>query len=582
MTATALGQAPGPHETTRSFCDRELRWLALAVAAFVAFVALLPFLRLVLEAITRGGSLDLSGALRALSHPHVWQASLNTLEIGLASSVIALTLGATFAITLAIADVPAKRVLVLVFIWSLMIAPQVAALAFKTLLGPASPLLGAIGLAPPAGTPNPVVGKLGIIAVLGLHHAPLAAITLAPALARIPASVIDAARVDGAGPASVVLRIIVPLAAPALVAASLIVLLAGIGNFGIPALLGIPAGVLTLPTLIYRQLSSFGPSVIADTATLSLMTGSLAIVVALAATAAIGRVRTHVSSDATMQPFLELGRARGPIAVALWLLIAVSAIIPFLSLVATSLVPAYGMRLGFATLTFEAYQEVLARQKLTYRALRNSGLLAGAAAVLLAFAAVFVAYVIERRPRRWMPLLETTLELPYVLPGVVLAIACILLFLKPLPLIGISIYATPAIILFAYLARFLPVALKPVRATLANLARDCEEAAAVDGARLWQRLVRVVGPSVLPSVLAGGLLVFLLAFNELTVSALLWSAGTETLGVALLSLEDAGLATEAAALAVVTALIVAGLLIILDRLSRVLPRGTLPWDTLGR
>ena len=55
-------------------------------------------------------------------------------------------------------------------------------------------------------------------------------------------------------------------------------------------------------------------------------------------------------------------------------------------------------------------------------------------------------------------------------------------------------------------------------------------------------------------------MVFLLAFNELTISALLWSAGTETLGVALLNLEDAGLGSESAALAVVATSVVAAIM----------------------
>ena len=178
-------------------------------------------------------------------------------------------------------------------------------------------------------------------------------------------------------------------------------------------------------------------------------------------------------------------------------------------------------------------------------------------------------------------LLEAVIEIPYALPGVVLAIACILLFLRPLPLIGISIYATPFIIVFAYLARFLPLALKPPLAAMAVLARDQEEASALDGANAWQRLRHVIVPNLLPAAAAGGLLVFLLAFNELTVSALLWTAGTETLGVALFSLEDAGLGGEAAAIGVSTTVVVAIVMVVLDRLRGRLPSGVLPWVLLA-
>ena len=232
-------------------------------------------------------------------------------------------------------------------------------------------------------------------------------------------------------------------------------------------------------------------------------------------------------------------------------------------------------------MTFDKFVEVLQRQSVTVRAFRNSFLFAGSAALILSFLAIALAYTLERKAGKFRRVLEAILEIPYALPGVVLAIACILLFLRPLPLIGVSIYATPFIIVFAYLARFLPLALKPPLAAMAVLARDQEEAAALDGANAWQRLRHVIVPNLLPAAAAGALLVFLLAFNELTVSALLWTAGTETLGVALFSLEDAGLGGEAAAIGVSATVVVGIVMAALDRLRAQVPPGVLPWVMLA-
>ncbi len=69
------------------------------------------------------------------------------------------------------------------------------------------------------------------------------------------------------------------------------------------------------------------------------------------------------------------------------------------------------------------------------------------------------------------------------------------------------------------------MALKPTLAAMAQLSLDQEESAAVFGAGFRQRLRHVVIPMILPAAAAGGLMVFLTAFNELTVSALLWSQG---------------------------------------------------------
>ena len=189
-----------------------------------------------------------------------------------------------------------------------------------------------------------------------------------------------------------------------------------------------------------------------------------------------------------------------------------------------------------------------------------------------------MAYALRCFLPRLRPLAEMLFDLPNALPGIVLAVAAILVFLRPLPLLGVSLYGTPAIIVIAYLSRFFLFPLRSVLAALDQTDPGVEEAAALCGAGLAARLRHVIAPIVAPAATAGGLLVFLFAFNELTVSALLWSGGTETLGVVLLSLEEAGFASQAAALALCTAAVVLLLCLALQAASRVLPRGILPWD----
>ena len=143
--------------------------------------------------------------------------------------------------------------------------------------------------------------------------------------------------------------------------------------------------------------------------------------------------------------------------------------------------------------------------------------------------------------------------------------------------LGSSCASAAAIIVFAYLARFLPLAIKPVAAALAQLDPSVEEAASLCGAGTLARIRYIIVPAVAPAMTAGALLVFLIAFNELTVSALLWARGTETLGVVLFGLEAAGLATAASALAIAATAVVAVVMLGLDRLGKRLPEGALPW-----
>jgi iron(III) transport system permease protein len=555
-------------------------FLLLLILCVLVF-SVLPFARLVIIAVAPGWTWNPSAAFAAVASRSAMLATWNGIETAVTSAFGALFIGLAFALALALTDVRGKRVLAFLFVLSLLIAPQVAALAYKTLAGPASPLLNALGLAPPPGTPNPMLGRGGIILVLALHHAPLAAITLATGLRSIPASLIAAAQVDGGSPARITREIVLPLLRPQIAAAWLIVFVAAIGNFGIPALLGLPVNYTTLPTLIYRQFTSFGPSALADAAALSVLVAFLAGAGVVAAAFVLDHAPARREIELPMQAFWRLGRWRPLAETALWLLLAVGCALPFASLLATSLVPSYGMALSFQTITSAKFLEVLVHQDMTARALRNSLTFAALAASATAVLSVVLAYTLDRKAGKWRRPFEVLIEIPYALPGIALAIACILLFLKPLPVIGVSIYGTPFIILFAYLARFLPLALKAPLAAMSTLAHDQEEAAALDGANAWQRLCKIVLPSLLPAATAGALLVFLIAFNELTVSALLWSAGTETLGVALLSLEEAGFAGEAAAIGVTATLLVAAIMLVLDRFSGSLPEDVLPWIALA-
>lgn len=551
--------------------------LPALVLAIALLLGGLPFFRLAAAAFAPGWQFTPGAAFAEMASRAAVTAAWHTLETACLSALGALLVGGVVALALGVTDVRGKRPLAFAFVFSMMIAPQVAALAFLSLLAPNSPILSLLGLAPAPGTPNPLLGRGGIILVMALHHAPLVAITIWTGLRSIPQSLIEAAQMEGASHATITARIVVPVLRPQIVAAGLVAFVAGVGNFGIPALLGMPVNYLTLPTLIYRRLSSFGPSSLGETAALAVLVGAVAALGIVAGALVARRQRGKVEIERPLESFWQLGAARPFVAAGLWLLLALKLGLPLLALLSEALTPALGVALSWQTLTFDKFAEVLFRQAATMRAFRNSLLFAGTAAVILAFLAIAFAYALERRLGRLRRPVELLIELPYALPGVVLAIACILIFLKPLPLIGISIYGTPFIILFAYLARFLPLALKAPVAAMAQIEAHHEEAARLDGANLWQMLRFVVAPILAPAAAVSALMVFLVAFNELTVSALLWSSGTETLGVVLFSLKEAGLAGEAAAVAVSASAVILAAMLVLDLLGRHLPQNILPW-----
>lgn len=552
--------------------------LLAAFVVFLCLVSLLPMARLLWEGVAPGGEPQLALAAEVLSARSTWRATGNSLESALAGTLLSLLLGGTFALLVALTDVRAKAALVFCFLLPLMIPPQITALSWAQLFGPASPLLNTLGLAPPPGSPHPLYSPGGVMLLLGIQHAPLVFLSLRAGLRVLPREQVEAARAAGAGRWRVLFTVILPLMTPALVAGAALAFVSAIGNFGIPALLGIPAGYTVLPTLIYQRLASFGPSVISDVAVLSILVGLLAAAGLLLQSLVLGR-RDYRSFTAVSQLLsYRLERLRPLAEAAAWGVIVLILIVPLCALVATSLVTAYGVPLTAASVTLENYVEVLFRQSVTVRAFANSFFLAGAAALILVAVAGPLGYFLVWRRSPLLRALELVAELPYALPGVVLAIACILIFLRPLSLLGVGLYGTLWIILFAYLARFLTLALRPTVGAFHQLDRALEEAAQACGARFLRRLRDVVLPLVAPAAAAGGLLVFMTAFNELTVSALLWSGGNETLGVVVFNLDDGGATVLASAVAVLAVLAIVALMTLLQLLAPRLPAGVLPWE----
>jgi len=551
--------------------------LLAALGLYVLGLCLWPLLRLLALVFEGGlaGGLGLVGQVWASRAARV--ATLNTLDAALWATLLSVLLGGGMALLISLSDLRGRVALVFLLILPLLIPPQVSALAWMSLIGPQSPLWVLPGLDALRPSRNPLLGREGVILVMGIEHAPIVFLALRAGLRALPGDLIDAARAAGSHPLGAVWRVVLPLMWPPLAAGAALAFVSAIGNFGVPALLGIPGRFPVLSTLIYQRLSGFGPSALPDVAALALILAGIAAMGIALQTLALRRFAVSTDRTGGGHRGFALGRARGPVSVAVWALMTVIAILPLTALVAAALVPSVGVRLTADTVTLANLTHVVTELGVTRRAFANSLTLALLAATLTMAAAVPLAWLMARGSRL-ARVLNFAADAPYVLPGIVLSIAFILAFLPPLPLLGISLYNTLWILLLAYLARFFALALRPVVAALTQLDPALEEAARNAGARGMRRLFTIVLPMIAPAVGAGAILVFLGAFSELTVSALLWSRGNETLGVVIFSLYDEGRTTMAAAVSVWVLVVVLGLAGAVSLLARRLPEGVLPWQ----
>ncbi len=120
------------------------------------------------------------------------------------------------------------------------------------------------------------------------------------------------------------------------------------------------------------------------------------------------------------------------------------------------------------------------------------------------------------------------------MPGTALAFALVVIYLNwPGNLLGV--YGTPAILLIAYLARFVPIGVRNSQTTLAQIAPEIEEASRVFGGSELGTLMRITVPLMFATIIYTWILVFILTIPELSASVILRGFSTQTVATSLLS-----------------------------------------------
>lgn len=552
----------------------------LLVVTGATLICGLPLLLLFKTGLTDTTGLNVGPLLEALQNRSVKRALWHSIESSFLSALAATVLGTILALFIGLTNIRAKGLLVFLILLPMMIPPHVTAIAWIQALGPASPVLRWLGLAPELGSTHPLYSREGLVLLLTLQHSPLVFLLTRAALRSFPRELSDAARISGAGAFTMLRRITLPLLGPSLLAGFALAFVAALGNFGINALIGIPARYTTLPVLVWRRLASFGPDILPNVAVISVILAFVAFTAILLQSLLQRRMRASLIGLPQDPLAISLGRKRPCIEAVIWLLVASVLLLPAASLLATSLVRTYGLPLSLDTLTLENFVEVLWRQTVTLRAFANSTFVAAAAAVLIAGTSLLLGYFLSHRHRahrRWAEFALTQTEIAFAVPGLVMSIAFILAFIRPLPLVNVSLYGSLWIILLAYLSVFLAVGLKPVAAAFLQMDGSLEDAAKVSGAGFFRRITRVFAPLTAPSAASGAILVFLTAYNEVTVSALLWSTGNETIGTTIFNYEDGGYTTLAAAMSAVVVAATVLIMLAMNVLAKRVPAGTIPW-----
>lgn len=527
---------------------------ALFVIALVVLGVLVayPMLALVVTAFTHQGGPSLHHFARAFADARNIAALWNSLWISIAATVLATVLGSTLAWVVGRTDTPARGVLRSLFLIPFLIPPFIYAIAVQQLLGPVG-FVNRFWRDATGGILFDVNSAAGIVVVLALGAYPFVYLTMLTAFERVPAEIEEAARISGASKWEVIRSITLPVLMPTVGAGAVLAFVASVSNFGVPAILGFRRDIQVLTTRIYDEVTrGVDPDRLATAAALSLVLGLLGGVSILLQRSLAGRRKfTLVTGRGGGGTITTLGPVRLVTSGFGWAFVIVTSILPLVAILLTSFLRAPGVPLALESLSLRWYERLLLASPRIGQAAVNSLFLAFFAATITMVLGAVLAFLIERVRVPARSFIDWLATLPYSIPGTVVAIAMILAWLRPIPVLGFSIYNTIWILLVAYIARYLAFGLRGAMASLQQIGDTLEEAARVSGASRWQSVRDVLVPLLTPALRSSWILVFIPALQELTLSALLVGPRSQTLGYAVFNLQDGGLVNLAAALSVV-------------------------------
>jgi len=385
-------------------------------------------------------------------------------------------------------------------------------------------------------------------------------ILLTPVFRRLGASLEEAARVAGANTVAMLRRVTLPVLAPMILAVAVLSFIRGLQSFNTELLLGIPAGIYVYSTRIYdyirREPASYGEA----TALGSIFIVVLGALLFLYWRFLSGKRKfTVVTGQGYSVARVKLGKWRYVAMAGCIFYIAVMTLLPLIFLVIGSFMRRYGFFNISSPFTLAHWQSLLS-DPIFLVALKNSLLIATMTSVGGIFLYSAVAYLLVSRRMVAAPLLEGLCWLPHILPGILLGLGILWLFLAtPLRFI---FYGTVWGIAMALMLGDSPVTTQAFRAGFMQLGADLEEAARVTGASWWYTYRKILLPLLAPIAGAVGLMNFGGALTSISIPVLLYSHQSRPLAILLLEYSVTGELERGAALGLlITAIICAMMLI---------------------
>ena len=503
--------------------------LISAIVLFLLVFNVFPMCYLVFRSFCVENGFTLEAFRRIYTYPLNWNALRNTLITAGLSMVFGVMIAFPLAWLVGRTDMYGRRFFRTLFVMTYMVPPYVGAMAWLRLLNPRVGTLNVFiaGLFGLPENPFNIYSIGGLVWVLTTFYYPYAFITISRAMEKMDPSLEEASKISGASPMKTLMTITFPVMLPSVVAAGLLVFVSAASCYGIPSIIGAPGKIDTVTTRIIDYVYVGSKEGLTDATALAVSLMVTANIVLYVSTFVCGkRQYITVSGKSTRPNIIELGKWRLPITILVAIFAVVVVVIPFATVAMTSFTKNLCKPLSGSNFTMRYWNILLTRKGILDTA-KNSLISASAAATVGTFISCVMAWLLTRTKAKARHIPDFLITLGSGTPSVVIALALIMTMSGRF---GINIYNTLTIMVVAYTVKYLMMGMRTIVSAMSQIHPSLEEASLISGAK-WQQSFRdVTLPLIAPSVVAGWFLIFMPSFYELTMSTLLYSTDTKTIG----------------------------------------------------
>lgn len=538
---------------------------------FVGALIILPLGMLIFGSITTGspwkpGEFSLNNYVTMFTGVVFFSPLVNTIIFAGAKTALVLLLGLYLAFVVNRTNSPLKSWVNKLIIIPLITPAFLNSIAWIFLLNPRMGVLNTLlqsvlGLKSP---PLNIYSMPGLIFVSSFITFPYVYLILSSGFSTMDASLEEAARTCGARTSSIFGTVTLPIMRPVILSAFLMSIIGGFAAFDSPLYIGLPAGIMVFSMEIYTQ-AMFTPPNYAMATSLSVILLIIALVMVTLQQRAMKNVQrfTTVRGRGLRPTLINLGRWKYVTAFSILILMIIYTFLPLIILVLVSVFPQFSLlTLNWNELTITNYINMFNYPQVG-RALINSLWIPALAALIALIIALFTSYYLVKTSLRFKPILENIAMTPTAMPGIVLSMGILWVFVKT-PLFG-----TAWILLVAYLIGGIPHGLRNTLGALVQIHNEVEEASRVTGASWGRTLVEIIGPLMKNALIAGFIVVLIFSANNLAMPILLYFPGSEVVPVVLYDMWENGHFGYVAALGVFFLVMILAIYLVVRKLLKV-------------